>query len=66
VINFQHIYPPAKACGVVVRASASQLGDSGSNLCSAKSLSMIGWVGAHTNTSSVHQCQIRGGRLRSG
>ena len=32
----------AKACGVVVRASDSQLGDPGSNLGSAKSLSMIG------------------------
>jgi len=32
----------AKACGVVVRASDSQLGDPGSNLGPAKSLSMIG------------------------
>ena len=35
-------YEIAKACGVVVRASDSQLGDPGSNLGSAKSLSMIG------------------------
>jgi len=35
-------YNKAKACGVVVRASDSQLGDPGSNLGSAKSLSMIG------------------------
>jgi len=32
-------YNKAKACGVVVRASDSQLGDPGSNLGSAKSLS---------------------------
>jgi len=32
----------SKACGVVVRASPSQLGDPGSNLGSAKSLLMIG------------------------
>jgi hypothetical protein len=32
----------SKACGVVVRASDSQLGDPGSNLGTAKFLSMIG------------------------
>ena len=41
-LQTQMLLEEAKACGVVVRASDSQLGDPGSNLGSAKSLSMIG------------------------